>query len=170
VAPRVPAVDPTRPKSRFEQFAEKLARQRFMTWFLVHIGMRIDPFLMKASNGRVNSLGGVDAMVVLRNTGAKTGTVRDTPLAYFTDGDDVILMASKGGAPEHPAWLHNVKANPDVELWVGKKGGPHRARVANPEERARLWPLAVAMYSGYAHYQELAGDREINLVICTPAT
>jgi deazaflavin-dependent oxidoreductase (nitroreductase family) len=106
--------------------------------------------------------------VVLHNRGAKTGKLRKTPLAYISDGDDVILTASKGGAAEHPAWLHNVKANPDVELWVGSRGGPYTAQVATAEEKARLWPLITQFYSGYDDYQRRAGKREIQVVICSP--
>jgi deazaflavin-dependent oxidoreductase (nitroreductase family) len=102
------------------------------------------------------------------HVGAKTGKARQTPLLYFTDGRNVVLIASKGGARHHPAWLHNIRANPDVELWVGKQGGPYRARVATSEEKAPLWAKANALYAGYDGYQTLAGDREIPVVICSP--
>ena len=149
------------------QLAEKLAAFRPITLFLVHVGRYIDPVLMRWSGGRWNTTG-TDAVVVLHHRGAKSGKRRETPLAYFSDGDDVVLVASKGGAPKHPAWFHNVRANPDVELWVGKRGGPYRAHVADEEERAELWPKAVAAYSGFAGYQERAADREIPLVVCSP--
>ena len=120
---------------------------------------------MRLTGGRVN-MTGTNAVVVLHHIGAKTGQARQTPLLYFTEGENVILVAGNGGLPSHPAWLHNVRANPNVELWVGKRGGPYRARVANAEERATLWPKASGLYSGYERYQELARDREIELVIC----
>jgi len=149
------------------RMAERLASFRPVTLFLVHVGRYIDPVLMRWTNGRVN-LTGTNAVVVLHHKGAKTGTPRQTPLAYFTDGRDVILVASKGGAPRNPAWLHNVRANPGVELWVGSRGGAYRARVANASERADLWPKAISAYSGFAGYQELAPDREIPVVVCSP--
>jgi deazaflavin-dependent oxidoreductase (nitroreductase family) len=131
------------------------------------VGNKIDPILMRLTGGRVNTTG-TDAVVILHHVGAKTGKARQTPLVYFTDGPNVVLIASNGGSTRHPAWLHNIRANPDVELWVGKRGGAYRARVATPDERVALWPKANAFYSGYDRYQELAGDREIQIVICAP--
>jgi deazaflavin-dependent oxidoreductase (nitroreductase family) len=163
----VPEVDPFQTKSALARIAERLAQFRPITWVLVHVGNKIDPILMRLSGGRVNTTG-TDAVVVLHHTGAKTGKARQTPLLYFTEGRDVILIASNGGAPHHPAWLHNIRANPDVELWVGKQGGPYRARVATSEEKAPLWAKANALYVGYDGYQTLAGSREIPIIICSP--
>ena len=163
----VPENDPFREKNAFQRFAERFAQKPAVTWFIVHVSNKLDPVLMRFTDGRLNTTG-TDAVVVLHHVGAKTGKPRITPLVYFTEGRDVILIASNGGSKKHPAWLHNVRANPDVELWMGKRGGPYRARIANSEERERLWPKANALYSGYDHYQKLAGDREIQLVICTP--
>jgi deazaflavin-dependent oxidoreductase (nitroreductase family) len=163
----VPELDPLREKSANERFGDWLAQKRPVSWFILKIASKIDPILMQLSGGRVN-MTGTNAVVILHHVGAKTGLARQTPLLYFTEGRNVVLVAGNGGLPRHPAWLHNVRANPDVELWVGKHGGPYRARVASAEQRAVLWPKAIALYSGYDHYQELAGDREIQLVICAP--
>jgi F420H(2)-dependent quinone reductase len=100
--------------------------------------------------------------------GAKSGVKRTTPLLYLRDGDDVVIVASKGGHPKHPAWFHNLRANPVTTVQIGSKRQAVRARVATPEERARIWPKAVATYSGYRGYQERT-DREIPLVILEPA-
>jgi len=78
-----------------------------------------------------------------------------------------VIVASKGGYPNHPAWFHNLRANPDTSVQVGSERRAVRARVATPEERARLWPKVVNAYSGYAEYQERTG-REIPLVILEP--
>lgn len=163
----VPEVDPFQEKTAFERFMERVGQMRPITWFVVNVGTHVDPMLMRLSGGRVNVIG-MDAVVVLHHVGAKTGQARQTPLVYFTEGPDVILTASNGGAARHPAWLHNLRANPAVELWVGKRGGPYRARVANAEERAVLWAKANALFAGYDGYQKLAGDREIPVVICSP--
>ena len=165
----VPEVDPFQEKSAFERWMEKLGQMRLVSWFMVHVATHIDPVLMRLSGGRLN-LTGADAVVVLHHVGAKTGKARQTPLLYFTDGPNVILVASAAGAPHHPAWLHNIRANADVELWVGKRGGPYRARVATSEEKAPLWAKANALYAGYDGYQTLAGDREIPVVICSPGS
>ena len=164
---RVPELDPFREKSAIERYADRLAQKRTITWFLLTVGNKLDPILMRLTGGRFNTTG-TDAVVILHHTGARTGNARQTPLVYFTEGENVVLVASNGGSIRPPAWLHNVRANPDVELWVGKRGGPYRARVAAPNERAALWPKANALYSGYNRYQELAGDRQIQLVICEP--
>jgi len=163
----LPEVDPFQEKTVFERFKERAAQLRPITWLIAHVATHIDPMLMRLSGGRVNATG-TDAVVILHHVGAKTGKPRQTPLLYFTEGPDVVLIAGNGGAARNPAWLHNLRANPDVELWVGKRGGPYRARIANPEERALLWPKANALYSGYGAYQKLAGDREIPVVICSP--
>ena len=144
------------------------ARQKPMTWFLVNIGNRIDPVLMRATGGRVKST--VTApTVLLTHTGAKSGEERTTPLSYFTQDDDVVLIASRGGSRRHPAWYHNVRANPEVELWTRGGGGRYRAREAEGAERERLWELATDYYPGFDVYQERAGDRRIPVIVCSPA-
>ena len=92
-------------------------------------------------------------MLLLDHVGAKSGTKRTSPLLYVEDGDDVVVVASKGGFPKHPAWYHNLMANPDTTVQIGTEQRPVHARVATPEERERLWPVAVKAYHGYADYQ-----------------
>jgi deazaflavin-dependent oxidoreductase (nitroreductase family) len=163
----VPSYDPLRPKGPWLRTLSWAARQRPVTWYLVHVGNKIDPYLMRATGGRVKS--SINApTVLLTHTGAKTGRKRTTPLAYFTEGDDVVLIASRGGSVHHPAWYHNVLANPEVELWSKGQGGRYRARVATGEERERLWDLATTLYPGFARYQERAGNRTIPVIVCTP--
>ena len=103
-------------------------------------------------------------MLLLDHVGAKSGRKRTSPLGYIRDGDDLVIVASKGGHPRHPAWYHNVRANPDTTVQVGSERRQVRARVANKAERKRLWPKAVAAYGGYESYQKNT-DREIPLVI-----
>jgi deazaflavin-dependent oxidoreductase (nitroreductase family) len=144
------------------------ARRRPVTWFLVHVGNHIDPVLMKLSGGRLKSTV-VAPTVLLTHTGAKSGRRRTTPLAYFSDGDDVILIASRGGNAHNPAWYHNVLATPVVELWSGGGGGPYRAREAEGAARDRLWSAAPSYYPGFADYEVRAGGRRIPVVVCSPA-
>jgi deazaflavin-dependent oxidoreductase (nitroreductase family) len=164
---RVPPFDPTQPQGPWLKTLSWTARQRPVTWFLVNIGNKIDPVLMRATGGRVRTtMSG--PTVLLTHTGARSGRERTTPLAYFTDGDDAVLIASQGGAPNHPAWYHNVRANPEIELWTKGGGGHYRASEAEGAERERLWKLATGYYPGFAKYQERAGDRRIPVVICSP--
>ncbi|MGZ4173643.1 MAG: nitroreductase/quinone reductase family protein [Solirubrobacteraceae bacterium] len=99
--------------------------------------------------------------------GAKSGVRRTTPLVYVRDDPDVVIVASKGGHPRHPAWYHNLLANPDTTVQIGRARRPVYARVATAADRERLWPKAVATYSGYTGYQERT-EREIPLVILEP--
>jgi deazaflavin-dependent oxidoreductase (nitroreductase family) len=164
---RVRPYDPTTPKGPLLSALAWAARQRPVTWFLVHVGNRIDPVLMRATGGRVKST--VTApTVLLTHTGARSGKRRSTPLAYFTQGDEVILIASRGGDDRNPAWYHNIRANPEVELWTRGGGGRYRAHEASGEERERLWSLATTYYPGFATYQERAGERRIPVVVCSP--
>jgi deazaflavin-dependent oxidoreductase (nitroreductase family) len=136
-------------------------------WVALNVGNRIDPMLMRATGGRIK-LAFRFPTVLLTHTGAKSGKKRTTPLAYFTDRGNVILIASRGGHTSHPAWYHNVVANPEVELWAHGGGGRYRAKEAKGNQRTRLWRLATEFYPGYAKYQEHAGDRRIPVIICSP--
>ena len=107
---------------------------------------------------------GAPPMLLLDHVGAKSGTKRTSPLVYVEDGDDVVLVASKGGNPRNPAWFHNLKPNPETTVQIGSEKRPVRARVATDEERKRLWPMAVDTYGGYAGYQERT-ERKIPLVV-----
>jgi deazaflavin-dependent oxidoreductase (nitroreductase family) len=108
-------------------------------------------------------------MLLLDHVGAKSGTLRTTPLLFVEDGEDLLLIASKGGFPSHPAWYHNLIANPDTTVQVGAERRPVHARVATEPEREHLWALADAAYGGYKDYRARAG-REIPLVVLEPRT
>jgi F420H(2)-dependent quinone reductase len=124
--------------------------------------------LYRGTGGRLGRrLPGLPPFLLLEHIGAKSGTRRIAPLVYFEDGDDLVIVASKGGFPRHPAWFHNLCANPETEVRVGTERRPVRARVATDAERERLWPGAVETWGGYADYQARA-DRKIPLVILEP--
>jgi F420H(2)-dependent quinone reductase len=110
---------------------------------------------------------GSPPMLLLEHVGAKSAKRRTSPLVYARDGEDVILVASKGGFPKHPAWFHNLMANPDTVVQIGSKRMDVHARKANAEERERLWPKVVEVYQGYDGYQQRT-QREIPLVILEP--
>ena len=103
-------------------------------------------------------------MVLLTTTGRKSGKPRTTPLQYMKDGEDMVIVASNGGNVRHPAWWHNIKAQPQATAQVGKTTMSVRAETANADERARLWPLLVATYSGYQDYEDET-ERTIPVVI-----
>jgi F420H(2)-dependent quinone reductase len=110
---------------------------------------------------------GAPPTLLLDHVGAKSARKRTTPLTYIPDDGSFVIVASKGGHPRHPAWFHNLRANPDATIQVGSKRRPVHARVATPEERTRLWPKVVTTYGGYEGYQERT-EREIPLVILEP--
>ena len=127
--------------------------------------MRGHARLYRATHGLIgHRVPGLPPMLLLDHVGAKSGTKRTAPLLYIRDGDDVVIVASKGGHPKHPAWFHNLRANPDTTVQIGSERRPVHSRVATPEERERLWPTVVAAYGDYARYQRRTG-REIPLVI-----
>jgi deazaflavin-dependent oxidoreductase (nitroreductase family) len=124
--------------------------------------------LYRATHGLVgHRMPGIGKALLLDHVGAKSGTHRTTPLVYFEDGPNLVIVASKGGHPRHPSWFHNLIANPDTTVQVGSEHRDVRARVADSEEHKRLWPMAVDTYSGYAGYQKKT-NREIPLVILEP--
>lgn len=107
-------------------------------------------------------------VIIVTHTGNKTGAIRKTPLMRVKDGADYVLIGSQGGAPEHPAWVHNLRVKPDVEIRDHTMVQPMRAReVENEAERARLWDLAVAAYPPYADYQAKT-TRKIPLFVAQP--
>ena len=160
--------DPAIQQMPFKDLLDRLFQTRLGTWVAIHVGQRIDPFLMRATRGRIR-ISFTAPTMLLTHTGAKSGKRRTTPLLYFTEGDKVVLIASKGGAPENPAWYHNVKAHPEVEASSDSSPERYVAREAEGDERERLWKLATKLYSGYEDYQARATRRRIPVIVLEPA-
>ena len=108
-------------------------------------------------------------LLLLTSAGAKSGQTRINPLAYTRDGDRYVVIASKGGAPTHPDWFHNVVANPEVTVEVGPERIPAKAVVAEGAERDRLYDAQAALMPGFAEYQRKT-TRRIPVVILEPIT
>jgi deazaflavin-dependent oxidoreductase (nitroreductase family) len=105
--------------------------------------------------------------LLLTTTGRRSGNEITHPLIYGRHGDDYLVVASKGGAPQHPAWYHNHEANPEDEIQVkGDKMRAH-ARTATPEEKADLWPIMTKEWPDYDVYQTKT-DRDIPVVVLEP--
>jgi len=102
--------------------------------------------------------------LLLTTRGRKTRQLRRTPLIYGKDGEDIIIVASRGGHPKHPAWYLNLVDNPEVKLQIGADKFSARAHTATPDEKARLWPLMASIWPGYNDYQAKT-DREIPVVV-----
>jgi deazaflavin-dependent oxidoreductase (nitroreductase family) len=155
--------------SGIERLGERFAQSKPGSWFYINVAMRVDRVLLPVSRGRVSISVG-QQVGMLETVGAKSGELRKTPLLFIRDANHVVLIASMGGAPRHPSWLHNIRANPRVKF-VGPGGttGDYVAREADGDERARLWDEAVDYYAGYATYKVRAGKREIPIVVLEPA-
>jgi proline iminopeptidase len=108
--------------------------------------------------------------LLLTTTGRKSGDKFLFPLFYGQTGNSYFVIASKGGAPEHPGWYRNILADPEVGLQVGTRKLRARARTAAGEERARLWERAVEIWPPFAEYQRKATGREIPVVVLDPIT
>jgi len=107
-------------------------------------------------------------VIIVTNRGWKTGAIRKTPLMRVADGENYILVASRGGAPTHPFWYYNLKADPTVEIRDKTEVRAMRVReVVDADERQRLWAIAVAAFPPYQSYQEKAG-RVIPLFVAEP--
>ncbi len=126
--------------------------------------------LIRLTKGRLDHTLRLIPVLLLIVRGARTGRERTVPLLYFTDGDDVILIASCYGRRKLPAWYHNLKANPDVRIQVRGRSAPYTAREAEGEDRDRLFALAKQVYSGYSEYERrVEGVRRIPVMRLTPA-
>lgn len=127
--------------------------------------------LLKLSGGHVGWSGSGMPVLELTTTGRKSGQPRSVMLTSpLQEGDTIVVVASRGGDDEHPAWFLNVRDNPEVEVvFKGQPKQRMRATVASPDERARLWPLVIADHKNYAGYQTKT-TREIPLVLLVPET
>ncbi|BDU01153.1 nitroreductase family deazaflavin-dependent oxidoreductase [Nocardia sputorum] len=105
--------------------------------------------------------------LLLEHRGRKSGKLFTAPLLYLVDGDDLVIVASQGGLPNHPQWYFNLLAHPAAMVQIGAEQRRVRARVATPEERKRLWPSLVALYADFDAYQSWT-EREIPVLILRP--
>lgn len=136
-------------------------------WFF-KIMVAVNVFFYRLTGGKfMGTLKGSPICLVTMK-GRKSGRTLIIPLMYTAHGEDVLLVASQGGAPRHPVWYHSIMANPDVVIQDGSRVRKMRARQASAAEKAELWPLCVASYPDFAAYQART-DRDIPLIICQPA-
>lgn len=155
-------VDPNRPPGLFNRAYAALANTWFGRFMSVHVVWKVDPHLMRATRGRVG-MGLLMPTALLETRGAKSGAVRRNVVIYFHDGERVTIVPSKLGYPHHPAWFHNLQADPAVTFG----GIPMRATVVDDEaERRRLWTLADRVFAPYAAYRREAAkaNRTIPIV------
>ena len=167
----IPRVEP-KPSAAWERVLGHVLSSKLGTAFIRRFVHPIDVPLMRLTGGRMNSSFGSMPMVVLRTTGAKSGLTREVALAYFNDGDDVILIASNAGHAKHPNWYYNLLAHPECELLAeGRHDRCARfvARPADAGDRERLLALAQAYIASYGIYDKrLSGVRAIPVLRLAP--
>jgi len=125
--------------------------------------------MYRATKGKLFGRMGKSPILLLNTVGRKSGKKRTTPLLYAMDGEDFVLIASKGGTPTHPAWYLNLIAAPDVTVEVGDREARVRAEEVSGEEKTRLWQKMVEMYPTYDDYQTKT-EREIPLLLLHPTS
>jgi F420H(2)-dependent quinone reductase len=123
--------------------------------------------IYRATDGRVTGRLMGSPVLLLMTTGRKTGKERTAPLLYLEDGANLVVVASVGGAPRHPAWYLNLKASPEARVRLGEQTLRVRAEEAGGEEKRRLWARLVEMYPPYESYQRRT-EREIPVVVLRP--
>lgn len=166
----IPRVDTNAHRSVWKRTLQTLVGTEIGAAVHRRLAAPADAAVMRATGGHVNLAFGAAPIVVLVSTGAKSGQRRESPLIYFTDGDDVILIASNYGGTHHPGWYHNLVAHPGCELHVGEHGGAFVAREATGADRDRLFALAEDLYPGYGNYaQRTDGVRTIRVMRLSPA-
>jgi deazaflavin-dependent oxidoreductase (nitroreductase family) len=154
-----------------QERSPRMAKFSEIPWIAEHIELyRTDP--EKAHMWDSGPLGGPGLLptLLLTTKGRKSGEPRALPLIYGEVGDSYVIIASKGGMPNHPIWFLNLEAEPQCELMVGPKKVTARARIAEGEERARIWKQMAEIYPPYNGYQKSAGDRTIPVVVLDPVT
>ena len=122
----------------------------------------IDEF--RSNAGQVTGMFAGAPLVLVTTTGAKSGKLRTTPIVYTTDGDNIVIIASKGGAPTSPDWFHNLVANPEVKVELANETFDAKARVAEEPERERLYRAQAALMPNFDEYQK-ATTRKIPVVV-----
>lgn len=154
----------------FQRGIKRLAGWGLMPAILAPTLHRLDKPVIRLTGGQrsLTSLATGLPVVTLTAIGAKSGQPRRVPLLAIPDGANFVLIASSYGRPQHPAWYHNVRANPQVTLANGAFSGHYHAQEATGAERARLWQIAVERYAGYAAYERRAHPRQIPVIHLTP--
>jgi deazaflavin-dependent oxidoreductase (nitroreductase family) len=131
-------------------------------------GLVVHQWIYEKTDGRVGASLAGRPMLLLRTVGRRTGEPRTSALLYVHEGDDYAVIASKGGAPKNPGWYHNLVNDPDVEIQVGRERIPVHARIAEGEERTRLWSLANGVNKGQYDAYQARTDRNIPVVVLKP--
>ena len=168
----VPPVDPEAPQGAVKRAVRRAVANSAGRWVGMNLARQLDRWLLERTNGRLAATSGVFPVGYMTTTGARSGHLRSTPINYFTEDDDVILIASNFGQDKHPAWYHNLRTHPEFTIASrGRDGTYVAAEVQDAAERDRLYALAVKIFPGYAGYEDrVQGKRDIRVMRCAPKT
>ena len=139
-----------------------------MNKFLMRTASAFNTWVYRVSDGRFGARFAGAPVCLLTTQGRKSGQRRTVPLLFLADGDDLVVVASQGGAPAHPGWYFNLVADLTAEVQLGGRRFAVTARTVGAEERATLWPRLVAIYPPYEAYQHRT-PRSIPVVRLSPA-
>lgn len=154
----------------WQRLIQKLPSTAVGAWVFSRTLHHIDPLLLRLSDGQVSIpqvLAGLPT-IELTTIGAKSGKERTVPVLGLPDDEQWVVFATNWGGSRHPAWYHNMRANPEVEVSYKGETDTYIARDAAPAERSRYWERATEMYVGFEAYNRRT-DREIPIVVLTPA-
>lgn len=153
-------------KSGAEKLLQRFAQSRLGGFLFITVFPQIDKRLLRLTGGRIGTA--PEQIVLLHAIGARSGQPRTTPVLFTPRGEDLIVIASKAGAKQHPAWYHNLMAHPDIDVEIKGRRRRVHAREAGEDERPELWRLVNDNYSGFDVYQHRAGSRRIPIVVLEP--
>lgn len=161
-------VGPQRSMNLPERIIARLFVTRPGRWFGLYVLPHLDRPLLRLTRGRFSMSPG-QPILLLITIGARSGRRRATPLLYLQDGDRLVVIASAGGGPRHPAWYYNLQAHPEATVYLRGRAGVYTAYEAQGEEQAALWRKAKAYYLGFAIYEQWV-ERKIPVIVLTPSS
>ncbi|HRA68077.1 MAG TPA: nitroreductase/quinone reductase family protein, partial [Caldilinea sp.] len=155
------------PPNPAQRAVKHIAALAPVAWLLARTLRPLDRAVMSLAGGRTTATSLFTGLPVihLTTTGAKSGQPRTTPLICGVDGDRLVLFATNFGGDKNPAWSYNLRAYPVATVAYQGRSAAYHSREATPAERARYWPLADAIYPGYAAYRERAAQRDIPVFV-----
>ena len=161
---------PSAPRRLLNSAMKTFAASGPGSWLFARTAHHLDRWALRATDGRATLAGLLVGLpvVTLTSVGAKSGQPRSVPLVALTAGDDLAVIPSNFGQQRYPAWYHNLRAHPEATVTRDGLARAYTAREADPDERARLWQQALAIYPGYHAYERRAGGRHIPIFILTP--
>jgi len=158
-----------RKPNAFQRFIHRFLMLRLVSAFLARVLHRADNFALRLSHGRWTIAGLVGLPIIrLTTTGAKSGQPRTVPLVGLMDGEKIALIGTNFGRPNHPGWVHNLKANSECQVRYNGMSQPFIARFTEGQEREIYWQMALSYYAGYEKYKARAGAREVAVILLEP--